>query len=62
MSRERWFKIYERELTEAEERGVKHPEEVAAELATQRLRDIMADEADQAYDWDRDERLMGNRP
>ena len=57
MSKEKWFRAYERHLAEAEERGVKHPEDVAAQQAT----DELVSNADFLYDWDRDERLMGNR-
>lgn len=62
MSKERWVKIFERKLSEAEERCIRRAEDWAAEEATAELMEQMADECDQAYDWDRDERLMGNRP
>lgn len=48
--KERWFRIYEEKLTEAEERGLKHPEDWAAEEASQELREQMAVECDRIYD------------
>ena len=50
MSKEWWLEIYEEKLAEAEERGIKHPEEWAATEATEELRDQMAMQADQLYD------------
>lgn len=55
MSKEAWIRSYERHLAEAEERGVKHPEEVAAHEAT----DEQVSRADFLADWLKDERTLG---
>ena len=61
MSSEKWFRIFERELAEAEDRGMKHPDEWAAERATEKLKEQMADRADYLLDRERDERSLGER-
>ena len=55
MSKERWFRIMERKLSEAEERGIKNLDEWAAQEAT----DEQVSRADFLADWLKDERTLG---
>jgi len=48
--KERWAEIFDEKLEEALERGLKHPEDWAAEEASQELREQMSIEADRIYD------------
>lgn len=56
MSKEEWEDVYQRKMEEAEERGLKHPEDWAAEEATEEL----VSRADFLADWLKDERTLRN--
>ena len=56
MSKEAWLRSYFRLLTEAEERGIKNPDEWAAQEAT----DEQVSRADFLADWLKDERTLRN--